>query len=46
MLGGWFLQEHVAWFTGSGEVFSNTCEENLAGRGGNMSGQGVQDKER
>lgn len=34
MLGGWLLQERVTWSIGSGEVFSNTCGENLVGKGG------------
>lgn len=36
----------VMWSIGSGEVFSSTCGENLVGRGDNVDGQGVQDKER
>lgn len=34
MVGGWLLREHVTWSIGSGDVFPNTCGENLVGRGG------------
>lgn len=37
-------QECVTWSIGSGEVFSNTCGENLVGKGG--LARGVQDMER